>query len=72
MLLILAFHGGKLLLLIQFLGDYTVWMWLMLLTFRKQLLPASSERKCVKLASFCVYGFMFQTKKKRAPWQIWG
>jgi hypothetical protein len=63
MLLILAFHGGKLLMLIQFLR-----MWLVLLTFRRQLLLPSSERKYVKLASFCVYGFMFPTKKD----QMWG
>jgi hypothetical protein len=62
MLLILAFHGGKLLMLIQFLGDYTVWIWLMLLTFRSQLLPPTSEREGVKLASFC--DSCFEQKKR--------
>jgi hypothetical protein len=48
--------------LIQFLGDYTIWM-LILPSFRRQLLPPSSERKCVELASFCVYVFISNKQK---------
>jgi hypothetical protein len=46
--LILGFHGGYLLVLILFLGCYTVWFCALLPTFQMCMLPSSSGSKCVR------------------------
>jgi hypothetical protein len=68
-LLNLGFCFGSLLMLIQLLDFYIVWVWWVLLTFWTYVLPPSSGSNCVGWMSFCAYaGFCF----KRTAGGKWG
>jgi hypothetical protein len=76
------FTCGSMLIFVQVLDFYIVWMWAVLLMFRRYTLLPFSGLKSVRWVSFCEYEYMFlsanHSKKRRLVpfccpyWVEWG